>query len=86
MKKMIIIITILGVLVGGLLIKIIDSNSKIQEQKALANYKTCILKQDKEQGYIIRSECSLDYKKYDEMLGFKYFETSRHNLYLKEEK
>lgn len=40
-----------------------------QEAKA---YKQCIIQQSETQGYIIRSECSNNYKQLDQITGLKY--------------
>ena len=46
-------------------------SDKQLQQEAQA-YKQCILKQSQTQGYIIRSECSSNYKQLDEIANLKY--------------
>lgn len=53
-----------------------------QHKKALNEYKTCILKQHKENGYILRYACGgFSYEQYDKELNFKYKQVG-YDLYL----
>lgn len=71
MKKTI-IITILIIGVYALLITIINNQYQKQLQQEAEEYKQCILKQSQEQGWIIRSACSSNYKQLDEIANLKY--------------
>jgi hypothetical protein len=71
MKKTI-IITILIIGAYALLITIINNQYQKQLQQEAQEYKECIIKQSQEQGWIIRSACSSNYKQLDEIANLKY--------------
>jgi hypothetical protein len=48
-----------------------DISDKQLQQEAQA-YKQCIIKQSEEQGWIIRSACSSNYKQLDKIANLKY--------------
>lgn len=71
MKKTIIITTLI---IGAyaLLTTTINNQYQKQLQQEAKEYKQCILKQSEEQGWIIRSACSSNYKQLDEIANLKY--------------
>ena len=71
MKKTIIITTLI---IGAyaLLTTTINNQYQKQLQQGAKEYKQCILKQSEEQGWIIRSACSSNYKQLDEIANLKY--------------
>ena len=71
MKKTIIITTLI---IGAyaLLTTTINNQYQKQLQQEAQAYKQCIIKQSEEQGWIIRSACSSNYKQLDEIANLKY--------------
>ena len=57
-------------------------SDKQLQQEAQA-YKQCITKQSDTQGYIIRSECSINYKQLDKIANIGYIQKG-YDLYLKQ--
>lgn len=71
MKKQTIIITLITLtyITYNILLATIANNQLNQQAEA---YRQCIIKQSQEQQYIIRSECSTNYKQLDKITKLKY--------------
>ena len=71
MKKTIIITTLI---IGAYALFTTTINNQYQKQlqQEAQAYKQCIIKQSQEQGWIIRSACSSNYKQLDEIANLKY--------------
>lgn len=77
----------IGLLCIGCLIlayNIYISNQRKEIDRRVEEYKECILKQSQEQGWIIRSYCSSDWRVMDELSKLKY-KVIGYDVYLKEE-
>ena len=51
---------------------ILNNQAQAQLQQQAEAYKQCIIQQSETQGYIIRSECSTNYKQLDQITNLKY--------------
>ena len=71
-KKQIILTTIISLATILTYNHIMSSIANKQIQQEAQAYKQCILEQSQTQGYIIRSECSSNYKQLDEIANLKY--------------
>ncbi len=73
---------ILGVLAFGGCLLLANNIQEKQHQERLQEYKTCIVQQSEEQGYIIRYSCGgFSYEQYDRELGLEYKQVG-YDLYL----
>lgn len=86
MKKICTLIFTVTLIFGGLVIinnvKIELQKQALQEQKEVETYKQCILEQSQEQGWIVRSNCSNNYKELDSKANLQYIQKGL-NIYLK---
>lgn len=86
MKKICILIFTVTLIFGGLVIinnvKIGLQKQALQEQKEVETYKECILEQSQKQGWIVRSNCSNNYKELDSKANLQYIQKGL-NIYLK---
>ena len=86
MKKICTLIFTVTLIFGGLVIinnvKIELQKQALQEQKEVETYKQCILEQSQEQGWIVRSSCSSNYKELDSKANLQYIQKGL-NIYLK---
>ena len=80
MKKVLLVVMVVVLLVMG--VKNIQKQNEQREQQRVQEYKMCILEQSEQRGWIIRSECSMDYQILDQKAGLEYTQ-SGYNLYLK---
>lgn len=62
---------------------ILNNQYQKQLQQEAQAYKECITKQSETQGWIIRSECSTNYKQLDQTTNLKYIQKG-YDLYLKQ--
>ena len=86
MKKICTLIFTVTLIFGGLVIinnvKIELQKQALQEQKEVETYKQCILEQSQKQGWIVRSNCSNNYKELDNKANLQYIQKGL-NIYLK---
>lgn len=82
MKK-VILITAAIVAAYTITTTIINNQYNKQLNKQAQEYKQCILQQSQTQGYIIRSECSNNYKQLDKIANIKYKQIN-YDLYLEQ--
>ena len=86
MKKICTLIFTVTLIFGGLVIinnvKIELQKQALQEQKEIETYKQCILEQSQKQGWIVRSNCSNNYKELDSKANLQYIQKGL-NIYLK---
>ena len=86
MKKICTLIFTVTLIFGGLVIinnvKIELQKQALQEQKEVETYKQCILEQSQKQGWIVRSNCSSNYKELDSKANLQYIQKGL-NIYLK---
>lgn len=86
MKKICTLIFTVILIFGGLVIinnvKIELQKQALQEQKEVETYKQCILEQSQKQGWIVRSNCSNNYKELDSKANLQYIQKGS-NIYLK---
>ena len=86
MKKICTLIFTVTLIFGGLVIinnvKIELQKQALQEQKEVETYKQCILEQSQKQGWIVRSNCSNNYKELDRKANLQYIQKGS-NIYLK---
>ena len=86
MKKICTLIFTVTLIFGGLVIinnvKIELQKQALQEQKEVETYKQCILEQSRKQGWIVRSNCSNNYKELDSKANLQYIQKGS-NIYLK---
>lgn len=86
MKKICTLIFTVTLIFGGLVIinnvKIELQKQALQEQKEVETYKQCILEQSQKQGWIVRSNCSNNYKELDSKANLQYIQKGS-NIYLK---
>lgn len=86
MKKICTLIFTVTLIFGGLVIinnvKIELQKQVLQEQKEVETYKQCILEQSQKQGWIVRSNCSNNYKELDSKANLQYIQKGS-NIYLK---
>ena len=86
MKKICTLIFTVTLIFGGLVIihnvKIELQKQDLQEQKEVETYKQCILEQSQKQGWIVRSNCSNNYKELDSKANLQYIQKGS-NIYLK---
>lgn len=86
MKKICTLIFTVTLIFGGLVIinnvKIELQKQALQEQKEVETYKQCILEQSQKQGWIVRSNCSNNYKELDSKANLQYIQKGL-NIYLK---
>ena len=86
MKKICTLISTVTLIFGGLVIinnvKIELQKQALQEQKEVETYKQCILEQSQKQGWIVRSNCSNNYKELDSKANLQYIQKGL-NIYLK---
>ena len=86
MKKICTLIFTVTLIFGGLVIinnvKIELQKQTLQEQKEVETYKQCILEQSQKQGWIVRSNCSNNYKELDSKANLQYIQKGS-NIYLK---
>ena len=86
MKKICTLIFTVTLIFGGLVIinnvKIELQKQALQEQKEIETYKQCILEQSQKQGWIVRSNCSNNYKELDSKANLQYIQKGS-NIYLK---
>lgn len=86
MKKICTLIFTVTLIFGGLVIinnvKIELQKQALQEQKKVETYKQCILEQSQKQGWIVRSNCSNNYKELDSKANLQYIQKGL-NIYLK---
>lgn len=86
MKKICTLIFTVALVFGGLVImnniKIELQKQVLQEQKEVETYKQCILEQSQKQGWIVRSNCSNNYKELDSKANLQYIQKGL-NIYLK---
>ena len=86
MKKICTLIFTVTLIFGGLVIinnvKIELQKQALQEQKEVKTYKQCILEQSQKQGWIVRSNCSNNYKELDSKANLQYIQKGS-NIYLK---
>lgn len=80
-KQIITALLIVGLITAGNII--LANRGKAQLQQEVQAYKDCIIKQSQEQGYIIRSYCSLNYKQLDQAANLKYIQKG-YDLYLEQ--
>ena len=76
---------IVGIVLLSILISAINNlqeQARQEEQQRVQEYKTCIMEQSKTQGWIIRSECSKDYKELDKKANIEY-EQVGYDLFVK---
>ena len=86
MKKICTLFFTVTLIFGGLVIinnvKIELQKQALQEQKEVETYKQCILEQSQKQGWIVRSNCSNNYKELDSKANLQYIQKGS-NIYLK---
>lgn len=86
MKKICTLIFTVTLIFGGLVIinnvKIELQKQALQEQKEVETYKQCILEQSQKQDWIVRSNCSNNYKELDSKANLQYIQKGL-NIYLK---
>ena len=76
MKKVLLVVMLVVLLVMG--VKTVQK----QNEQRVQEYKMCILKQSEQRGWIIRSECSMNYQVLDQKAGLEYTQNG-YDLYLK---
>lgn len=80
-KKQIILTTIISLATILTYNHIMSSIANKQIQQEAQTYKQCIIEQSETRGWIIRSECSLNYKQLDQTANLKYIQKG-YDLYL----
>lgn len=76
---------IVGIVLLSILISAISNlqeQARQKEQQRVQEYKTCIMEQSKTQGWIIRSQCSMDYKELDKKANIEYKQVG-YDLFIK---
>lgn len=76
MKKVLLVVMLVVLLVMGV------KNVQKQNEQKVQEYKMCILEQSEQRGWIIRSECSMNYQVLDQKAGLEYTQNG-YDLYLK---
>ena len=76
MKKVLLVVMLVVLLVIGV------KNIQKQNKQRVQEYKMCILEQSEQRGWIIRSECSMNYQVLDKKAGLEYTQNG-YDLYLK---
>ena len=76
MKKVLLVVMLVVLLVIGV------KNVQKQNEQRVQEYKMCILEQSEQRGWIIRSECSMNYQVLDQKAGLEYTQNG-YDLYLK---
>ena len=76
MKKVLLVVMLVLLLVMGV------KNVQKQNEQRVQEYKMCILEQSEQRGWIIRSECSMNYQVLDQKAGLEYTQNG-YDLYLK---
>ncbi len=82
-ENLITMLIIISIIVSYILITNTIHNAHQEQLQQQANeYKTCIIEQANEKGYIIRSSCSNNYKQLDKVANLEYTQKG-YDLYLK---